>query len=144
VWHLIGHEKHGTAGSHHGFRRRRAGAAQIDGEARRGDIGAARIDDVAALVELEQVVAVWFLLRATSTTSMASPMLDDSKLRVGTKLDPAARTARCLTKGHSVASGLLPWAGAGERARCCDKLRHAATVHIVEQVAHDVGGTPLQ
>jgi hypothetical protein len=93
---------------------------------------------VAALVELEQVVALWFLLRMTSTTSTASPILDDSKLRAGTKLDPAARTARCLTKGHSVASGLLLWTGAGEGARCCDNLRHAATVHNVEQVVREL------
>jgi hypothetical protein len=73
-------------------------------------------DDAAALTELEQVVALWFLLHATSMTSTASPILDDSKLRAGTKLDPVARTARCLTKGHSVALGLLLWTGAGEGA----------------------------
>jgi hypothetical protein len=73
-------------------------------------------DDAAALAELEQVVAMWFLLPATSTASTASPILDDSKLRAGTKLDPAARTARCLTKGHNVALGLLLWTGAGEGA----------------------------
>ena len=39
------------------------------GEARHGDVGAARIDDAAALAELEQVVALWFSLRATSMAS---------------------------------------------------------------------------
>jgi hypothetical protein len=58
--------------------------------------------------------------------------------RAGTRLDPAARAARCHTKGHSVASELLLWIGADEVARCCDNLRHATHVHIAEQVVREL------
>jgi hypothetical protein len=44
---------------------------------RRGDVGAARIDDAAALAEPEQVVALWFSLRATARQARGEAWLRD-------------------------------------------------------------------